>query len=246
MGLVQSTLRARLDEDDDEMVFMVPAHLTLSINQMNVMLTAGQQPGVPFRLAASGAERPQGIRKKVKYAENLVSLHKHTIKLTKVEASSSSSRRGDYSLEFVYDSFVPSVVKIFVGTREVPCYKAQGGINLRDTVTILGPFSLPEGRNRTWSSIKNETCVISWKQLLRHRAVQYKRQTQSGQYPNLSISLSLTHSIYLSYFVFIASPLTRYLSPTSSSYISSTPPPLTCDVIRTISSITWSGSTSSP
>lgn len=180
MGVVQSSLRSRLDEEDDEMVFMVPSHLTLSINQMNVMLTAGQQPGVPFRLAASGAERPQGIRKKVKYAENLVSLQKQSVKLNKVETLSSSSGRGNYSLEFVYDAYVPSVVKIFVGTREMPCFKAQGGINLRDTVTTLGPFVLPEGRNRTWSSIKNEGCVISWKQLLQHRAIQYKRQTQSG------------------------------------------------------------------
>ena len=101
-------------------------------------------------------------------------------------------------MEFVYDSFVSSVVKIFVGTREVPCYKAQGGINLRDTVTTLGPFSLPEGRNRTWSSIKNETCVISWKQLLRHRAVQYKRQTQSG--------------LHLPYLVLTTLPLTHYIS----------------------------------
>ena len=180
MGVVESSVRARLDEEDDEMVFMVPAHLTLSINQMNAMLTAGQQPGVPFRLAASGAERPQGIRKKVKYAENLVSLQKRTVKLNTVDAPSSSSRRGDYSLEFVYDAAVPSVVKIFVGTREMPCFKAQGGINLRDTVTTFGPFSLPEGRNRTWSSIKNESCVISWKQLMRHRAIQYKRQSQPG------------------------------------------------------------------
>jgi hypothetical protein len=179
MGVVHSRLRARLEEDD-EMVFMVPAHLTLTMNQMNVMLTAGQQPGVPFRLAENGAERPLGIRKKVKYAENLVSLQKQTVKLNKVEAPSSSYRPGDYSLEFVYDAVVPSVVKIFVGTREMPCYNVEGGINLRDTVTTFGPFLLPEGRNRTWSSIKNESCVISWKQLLRHRAVRYKRQTKQG------------------------------------------------------------------
>lgn len=38
---------------------MVPGHLTLTMRQMDVILQAGQQPGVPFRLGAAGAQRPQ-------------------------------------------------------------------------------------------------------------------------------------------------------------------------------------------
>ena len=120
-------------DDDDELVFMVPSHLTLSVNQMSIMITAGQQPGVPFRLSTSGAERPQGLRKKVRYADNHVALQKHSVKLVKIggepppgtdaidaPSSSSSGTSAEYSLEFSYDARVPAVVKLFVGTRDVP------------------------------------------------------------------------------------------------------------------------------
>lgn len=38
---------------------MVPGHLSLTVRQMDVIIQAGQQPGVPFRLGAAGAQRPQ-------------------------------------------------------------------------------------------------------------------------------------------------------------------------------------------
>jgi hypothetical protein len=45
--------------DDPETVFVVPGHMNLTLRQMDIILLAGQQPGVPFRLGASGAQRPQ-------------------------------------------------------------------------------------------------------------------------------------------------------------------------------------------
>lgn len=45
--------------DDPETVFVVPGHMNLTLAQMDIILRAGQQPGVPFRLGAAGAQRPQ-------------------------------------------------------------------------------------------------------------------------------------------------------------------------------------------
>lgn len=57
--LVFSRLAEIERREDPETVFVVPGHMNLTLRQMDVILGAGQQPGVPFRLGAAGAQRPQ-------------------------------------------------------------------------------------------------------------------------------------------------------------------------------------------
>ena len=112
---------------------------------MSIIVNAGQQPGVPFRLGASGAERPPAEKKKAVYAENLVSLRKNTVKfipktslgnnLPEQNNSKQFRRSGNtnqgvnemkdnagkptsFCLQFQYDASVPAVLRIFIGATD--------------------------------------------------------------------------------------------------------------------------------
>ena len=190
MGQRASTMVSDV-ADDDETVFMVPSYINLSVDQMNVMLNAGQQPGVPFRLAAGGAERPQGVRKKVWFAENRVAIQKSTIKLVE-----SDDDEGCYALEFLYDASVPAVVKVLVGARDV-VGAVKGAVTLADTVVSYGPYVLREGRNRAWSSVRDgDGAAVQWQQLLRHRAVHHAQQATVGGGADGLVATSQPERVY--------------------------------------------------
>jgi hypothetical protein len=95
----------------EEPVFVVPNNVNLSVRQMSMMIAAGQQPGVPFRLGGSSASRPEGKRVTVKFAKNMVSLRRNTLKIL-------SKGHGTYAISFCYDAKVPALVQMFVGAKD--------------------------------------------------------------------------------------------------------------------------------
>ena len=45
-----------LDDNNNDAVFVVPGYHNFTPRQIAMLIDAGQQPGVPFRLGASGGE----------------------------------------------------------------------------------------------------------------------------------------------------------------------------------------------
>lgn len=108
-----------------EPVFVVPMNMSLSISQMTAMIEAGQQPGVPFYIGGNGAERPRGVRAKLKYSKNLVSMRPQSVKLI-------DEGEDRYAVSFMYDAEVPADLVIYIGAKD-----RSRGANVRyDSKTI--------------------------------------------------------------------------------------------------------------
>lgn len=78
---------------------------------MSIMIEAGQQPGVPFRVGGNGASRPQRETVKTHVVENLACIDKNSFKITVNDI-------GKFFVTFNYDSVVPLSLYIHFGARD--------------------------------------------------------------------------------------------------------------------------------
>eukprot|EP01041_Mallomonas_annulata_P011906 gene11906-24938_t len=135
-------------QSDEAPAFVVPGYLTLTPRQLEIMVTAGQQPGVPFRIGGGGAVRPQGERRKALIVNNLVYIRKNSLCL--VEESLRT-----FSVRFIYDAQVTCKATIYLGAKD----KTNGQrIRIGSALQLWGPFKLSVGKGIHWNSLK-EKCL---------------------------------------------------------------------------------------
>lgn len=148
MGLIQSSPQVP-EEQDINAVFVVPGYLNFTTRQLAMMVEAGQQPGVPFRIGGAGAVRPRGERKLAQIANNLVNLKKSSLKLTE-------EGKLKYSLRFSYDAKVDCRATIYLGAKD----KTTGQrIRIGSAIQLWGPLVLKSGLNQEWNS-KVDDCIV--------------------------------------------------------------------------------------
>lgn len=136
LGLQQQEL------DPIEPVFVIPRNIYFTPAQMSIMIEAGQQPGVPFRVGGNGASRPQRNITKTNIVENFACIDKNSFKITVNDF-------GKFFVTFNYDSIVPLTLYIHFGARDV---LSPDEIRPQNTMLHWGPFSLKSGKKTLWSS----------------------------------------------------------------------------------------------
>ncbi len=94
-------------------MFVIPNHIHLSRSQNTILISSGQQRGVPFSLNEQGASRPETNCVKVKYTYGHVKLIKNSVKLV-------NAGDAKYILQFQYSSAldVDTQVIIFVNAKD--------------------------------------------------------------------------------------------------------------------------------
>jgi hypothetical protein len=140
MGLDFSSLLASITEDNTQTgengssnaTFVVPSYHSFSINQLDQMIQAGQQPGVPFRIADGAVERPQRERRKIKIVDLDVSIMKHSIKLTFLQ-------NGKFSISFYYTARKNGICIIYLSALNSTNIKT---LRFTDIITFILPKSL--------------------------------------------------------------------------------------------------------
>ena len=160
MGTVVSSIVVvddRVRQTTTNSTFIVPSRMTFTVNQMAMMMDAGQQPGIllslilslsllsiltlllllgiPFSLGDGGIQRPQGNIVKVKYAENTITLNRNSVQLV-------NEGQGLYSISFTYDATVSSRGIILIGVKDKT---TADKIIIDQAVLRWGPFILEPG-----------------------------------------------------------------------------------------------------
>jgi hypothetical protein len=92
-------------------IFVVPAGITFTTNQIRTMAEFGQQPGVPFHLNQDGAQRPQGSRIKIKPSKMKIAIKTESIKLI---FDKNNNNKNKVNISFNYDSTTIAEVQIFI------------------------------------------------------------------------------------------------------------------------------------
>lgn len=78
---------------------------------MSIMIEAGQQPGVPFRVGGQGASRPTRPIIKSRITENLAMIDKSSFKIIVHES-------GRFYVTFNYDSVINLSLYIHFGAKD--------------------------------------------------------------------------------------------------------------------------------
>jgi hypothetical protein len=94
-----------------EPVFVIPRNIYFTPTQMAMMMEAGQQPGVPFRVGGQGASRPARNIIKSQITENLASIDRASFKIIVCET-------GKFYVTFNYDSVVNLSLYIHFGAKD--------------------------------------------------------------------------------------------------------------------------------
>lgn len=93
--------------------FVVPAHIQFTAGQLEALVNAGQQPGVPFQIGAQNAQRAVGERKKVGVVELAANLRKGSVYFRRMNKDGSK-----LSVGFKYDSKMPLQLSIYVTAKD--------------------------------------------------------------------------------------------------------------------------------
>jgi hypothetical protein len=148
------------DEDDNDEtfqlpVFVLPEDMNLSFNQLTTVLESGQQVGEPF-LIDNIMNKPRGKICKVKYADNLVSLRRGSLKLF-YEGISPNKGIGLFSISFTYDAKVTGRLLVYFGAKDKTHTK---DLIVISNNTQWGPYLIDSGVNQSWNS-KNLNLFIT-------------------------------------------------------------------------------------
>ena len=135
MGAAVATMLTNDDNHREQTTFIVPSRMTFTVNQMTMMMDAGQQPGIPFSLGDGSIQRPQGNKAKVNFAENVITLNRSSLQLV-------DEGQSLYSVSFNYDANVMAKAIILIGVRDkTTCDK----IVIDQAVLRWGPYILEPG-----------------------------------------------------------------------------------------------------
>lgn len=93
--------------------FVVPAHLPFTPGQLSELVNAGQQPGVPFQIGESNAQRAVGERKNASVVELAANIRKGSVYLRRTTRDGSK-----LSVGFKYDSKVPLQLNIYITAKD--------------------------------------------------------------------------------------------------------------------------------
>ena len=89
----------------------MPLYIHFTVGQLQEMIAAGQQPGVPFQLGAQQAERAVGERRKVKLLDVSVNIRKNSVYMELLPD-------GQVSVNFSYDSVLPAQFSLYVVCKD--------------------------------------------------------------------------------------------------------------------------------
>ena len=93
--------------------FVVPAHLQFTPGQLQQLVNAGQQPGVPFQIGETNAQRAVGERRQAAVVELAANIRKGSVYFRRMNKDGSKLCVG-----FSYDSKLPLQLSIYVTAKD--------------------------------------------------------------------------------------------------------------------------------
>lgn len=138
-------------EDAPLPAFVVPAHLQFTAGQLTALINAGQQPGVPFQIGETNAQRAVGERKQARVVELAANIRKNSIYFRRMSKDGTKLCVG-----FKYDSKLPLQLSIYVTAKD---RSDTSKLKISESRAVLGPFNIRAGEDVEWNSHQEEEYV---------------------------------------------------------------------------------------
>lgn len=133
---------SRIRQDHEGPLFVIPPYIGLSQVQTTILLTNGQQRGVPFCIGEQGIFRPPAHCVKFKCSQSHATLIPDSFKINLFD-------HDRYSLSFTYNSSQETRTSLIIYVRTS---KSTTKLENWKVQFNWGPITLPSGSNMHWSS----------------------------------------------------------------------------------------------
>ena len=206
-------------EENRDAIFVVPNYLNFTSRQIAQLSEAGQHQGVPFLIGLDGVEEPDRQKTRLRMAENLVSIKKHSLKIANCgNIGGNENNMQKYNLIFNYDSLCRGICTIYFKTSDESTINE---VRVSDWKHMWGPLELESGIGKKWDS--SQVGLYLDANFLEAISVGNENQANAGELRSEDMKISQVKSTVSSdkhekrFFdvVVVVGPLSKFVSPRS-------------------------------